>query len=135
MSSISDLSVKQLRQAADLKEKIEGLQKELSQLVGSTAGPVVTPVTAKAPKKKAGMSAAGKAKVAAAQRARWAKINAAKASAESATPAKTVVAVKPAVKAVVATKPAKKSGMDAAAKAKLSIAMKAAWAARKAAKK
>ena len=119
MSSIINLSVRQLNQAADLKEKIEGLQKELSQLLGATAKETQTN-SAKAPKKKGGMSAAGRASVAAAMKARWAKINAAKS----------------AVKSVKAAKPAKKkSGMDAAAKAKLSIAMKAAWAARKAAKK
>ena len=139
MSSINDLSVQQLRQAAALKEKIEALQNELSQLLGSTAK-AISATPAKAPKKKGGMSAAGRASVAAAMKARWAKINAAKASVKSVATAKpavkTVVAAKPAVKAVATAKPAKKkSGMDAAAKAKLSIAMKAAWAARKAAKK
>ena len=119
MSSINELSVQQLRQAAALKEKIEALQNELSQLLGSTAK-AISATPAKAPKKKGGMSAAGRASVAAAMKARWAKINAAKT----------------AVKPVGAAKPAKKkSGMNAAAKAKLSIAMKAAWAARKAAKK
>ena len=127
MSSINNLSVQQLRHAADLKEKIEGLQKELSQLTGSTVTTAV-PVTVKAPKK--GMSAAGRAKVAAAQKARWAKINAAKKAAQSATPAKAAIKTTTPVKTAK-----KKSGMDAAAKAKLSIAMKAAWAARKAAKK
>src|SRR5664279_705401 len=101
MSSINDLSVQQLRQAADLKEKIEGLQKELTQLVGSTAGPVAAPVTAKAPKKKGGMSAAGRASVAAAMRARWAKINAAK------TASKPVQATKPVIKATAPVKTAK----------------------------
>lgn len=131
MSSIHDLSVQQLRQAADLKEKIQGLEKELSRLFGSTTQAVVTPVAAKAPKKKGGMSAAGRARLVAAQKARWAKINAAKAAA--AKPVVPVVAgVKPATKAVVAKK---KFTMSAAAKAKISAAAKARWAKIKAAKK
>jgi len=116
MSSINNLSVQQLRQAANLKEQIEALEKELSQLFGSTAKPVV----ALAPKKKGGMSAAGKARIIAAQKARWAKIKAAK----------------PVVKAVETAKPAKKKfTMSAAAKAKISAAAKARWAKIKAEKK
>ena len=119
MNSSTNLSVQQLRQAANLKEKIEALEKELAKLLGSTS----TPVAFNAPKKKGGMSAAGKAKIAAAQKARWAKVKAAK-------PAGT------AVKAVVAAKPAKKKfTMSAAAKAKISAAAKARWAKIKAAKK
>lgn len=105
MSSIINLSVQQLRQAANLKEKIAALEKELSQILGSKA----TPVAAKAPKK-GGMSAAGRARIAAAARARWAKINAAKAVVKVAAPAK------------------KKFKMSAAAKAKISAAAKARWA-------
>ena len=113
MSSINDLSVQQLRQAANLKEQIEALEKELSQLLGSTAETVAV----KIPKKKGGMSAAGRAKVAAAQKARWAKIKGAKP-------------------AVTAVKPAKKKfTLSAAAKAKISAAAKARWAKIKAAKK
>jgi 2C-methyl-D-erythritol 2,4-cyclodiphosphate synthase len=73
MSSITNVSVQQLRQAANLKEKIAALEKELHQLLGSATKPAVV----KVPKKR-GMSAAGRASVAAAQRARWAKIKAAK---------------------------------------------------------
>ena len=112
MSSINNLSVQQLRQAANLKEKIEALEKELSQLLGSTA----KSVAAKIPKKKGGMSAAGKAKIAAAQKARWAKIKAAQPAVKTAMPAK------------------KKFTMSAAAKAKISAAAKARWAKIKAAK-
>ena len=85
----------------------------MSQLLGSTAKPVAAIV----PKKKGGMSAAGKAKVAAAQKARWAKI-------------------KGAEPAITAAKPAKKKfTMSAAAKAKISAAAKARWAKIKAEKK
>lgn len=72
--SLSSLSTAQLRRAADLKDKIEALNKELASILGGAA-PVVA---AKAPKKKRSMSAAGRAKIAAAQKARWAKIKAAK---------------------------------------------------------
>jgi hypothetical protein len=113
MSSINDLSVQQLRQAANLKEQIEALEKELSQLLGAAA----KPDAAKAPKKKGGMSAAGRAKVAAAQKARWAKIRAAKPIVKAAKPAK------------------KKFTMSASAKAKISAAAKARWAKIKAEKK
>jgi hypothetical protein len=112
MSSISNLSVQQLRKAAALKEKIQSLEKELGRLLGSTA----TPAASAAPnKKKFKMSAAAKAKISAAAKARWAKIKGKKTAAKS---------------------PAKgKRKMSAAAKAKLSAKMKTLWAARKAAKK
>jgi hypothetical protein len=115
--SITNLTVQTLRQAADLKEKIESLHNQLAAILGSTATPASTPAP-KAPKTK-GMSAAGRAKVAAAQKARWAKIK----------------ATKPAVKAVVAVKaPVKKGGMSAAGKARIVAAQKARWAKIKAAK-
>jgi len=50
------------------------LNKELSSILGASA-----PASAKAPKKKAKMSAAGPAKIAAAQKGRWAEVKAAKA--------------------------------------------------------
>ena len=125
MSSFANLAVQQLRQAADIKEKIVALENELSQLLGSSAKAAAAPSAVKAPKKKGGMSAAGKAKIAAAQKARWAKINGAKSAVKpAATPAKVVA------------KPAKKKFvMSAAAKAKISAAAKARWAKVKAAKK
>jgi len=110
MNSIADLSVKQLRQVINLKVKIEALEKKLNQLAGSTA----KPVAAKAPKKRRKMSAAGKARIVAALKARWAKY---KASKQAGKPAK------------------KKFTMSAAAKAKISAAAKARWAKIKAAKK
>jgi hypothetical protein len=109
----AELRAHQLIKAANLKDRIEALTKELNALLGSS--PAST--TAKPAKK--GMSAAGRAKVAAAQKARWAKIKAAK----NKTAPKTIVA-----------KPVK-AKMSAAAKAKLSALMKARWAAKKAAKK
>jgi hypothetical protein len=67
------------------------------------------------------MSAAGRAKIAAAQKARWAKINAAKGAA------------KPVAKAAPVSK--KKGQMSAEGKARIVAAQKARWAKIKAAKK
>ena len=76
MNNLLTLSSTQLRHAADIKEKIASLEKELATIIGAPATaetPVVKPA-----KKKRTMSAEGRARVAAAQRARWAKIKAAK---------------------------------------------------------
>jgi hypothetical protein len=127
MSSIANLSAQQLRQAADLKEKIAALENELSQLLGSSVKAVAAPSAAKAPKNKGGMSAAGKARISAAAIARWAKVKAAKSAVKPATTATKVAGV---------AQPAKKKFvMSAAAKAKISAAAKARWAKVKAAKK
>jgi hypothetical protein len=72
---ISDLSAAQLRQAAALKEQLENLQNELATLLGAAA---TSPAPAVGPKKKGKLSAAGLASIRAAQKARWAKIKAAK---------------------------------------------------------
>jgi hypothetical protein len=65
----------QLRKAADIQEKIQSLQEELSQLLGSEVSTPAEPAAAKAPNRKKGkMSAAGRAAIRAAQIARWAKI-------------------------------------------------------------
>lgn len=77
MDSILQLTPSQLRQAASLKEKIASLEKELAAILGATATAGKAPV-AKAVKTKRKMSAAGRARIAAAQKARWAKIKSAK---------------------------------------------------------
>ena len=105
-NSLSSLTTAQLRHAADLKDKIEALHHELTSLLGGS-------VPAKAPKQKGGMSAAGRARVAAAQKARWAKVKAGKTASKA---------------------PAKKSNMSAAGRAKIAAAQKARWATVKAAK-
>ena len=115
MSNLLNLTSAQLIKAANIKDQIEALTKELNGLLGSSA-----PVVKIAKPAKRGMSAAGRAAVSAAAKLRWAKINAAKAK-----PA----VVKAAIKAVVSAKPAKKKFvMSAAAKAKISAAAKARWA-------
>jgi len=123
--SMINLTPAQLRQAADLKEQIETLQKQLTAILGGSA--TTDPIQPAKPVvvKKGGMSAAGKAKIAAAQKLRWAKVNAAKAKpAPVAKPAAKAV-----VKAVVAAKPAKKKfKMSAAGKARIVAAQKLRWA-------
>jgi len=119
-----NLTSSQLRQAANIKDKIAALEKQLAALTGTKAAPLAA---SKPAKKKGWMSAAGKARIVAAQKLRWAKVKAAKAK----TAPKTAAVVKSAKP--VAAKPAKKKGgMSAAAKAKLSAMMKARWAAKKA---
>jgi hypothetical protein len=69
--TMTTLSASQLRRAADIKDEIEALQSTLARLLGGTNGAV-------APRKRRKMSAAARAKIAAAQRARWAKQRGAK---------------------------------------------------------
>jgi hypothetical protein len=139
--NITNLSSSQLRKAADLKEKIAGLEKDLAALLGSSA-PASTPTTK--PAKKGGMSAAGKAKIVAAQKLRWAKVKAAKSQApKTPKPAATIaskviakIAVKPVPAKPAIVKPAKKKWkISAAGLAKIKAANKAYWAKKKAAKK
>jgi hypothetical protein len=107
MSLLSSITSTVLRQAADLKDKIIKLEEELASLVGSALAQASAPE----PKRKFKMSAAGRAKIAAAQKARWAKAKGAKAT----------------------VKPAKKRKMSAAGRAKIAAAAKARWAKVKAA--
>jgi hypothetical protein len=102
-SLLASLSAQQLRRAADLKDKIQSLENELHRIFGSSA----KSITAVAPKKKRKMSAAGRAKIAAAARARWAKVKGRKSVA----------------------KPIKKARrkMSAAARAKIAAAARARW--------
>jgi hypothetical protein len=119
MNSLISLSVAQLKHAAAIKEKIAALENELAKLVGSS---VAAPKAAAPAKKKRNMSAAGLARIKAAQKARWAKI-------KNSKPTVKVVAKAP----VPVVK--KKFTMSAAAKAKISAAAKARWAKIKAEKK
>jgi len=74
MSSIINLSAQQLRRAAAIKEQIQSLENELGRLLGSSTETAVVA----APKKRRKMSAAGRARISAAAKARWAKIKALK---------------------------------------------------------
>ena len=72
---MTHLTSKQLRQAADIKDKIDTLQNKLQRLLsnGSPNGSV----TKQAPKKRK-MSAAARAKISKAAKARWARVKGAK---------------------------------------------------------
>jgi hypothetical protein len=73
---LSALSSAQLKQIIAIKEQIEQLQAQLGKIVGEPVA--ATAVASQKPNpKKRKMSAAGKARIIAAQKARWAKIKAA----------------------------------------------------------
>jgi hypothetical protein len=109
METFTNLTPRQLRRAADVKERIDALQEELSQLLGASAP---APAAAPAPKRKK-ISAAGIARIRAAQRARWAAVR----------------------KGQPAAKPAKKRKISAAGRARLAALARARWAKVKAAGK
>jgi hypothetical protein len=116
--SIINLTPTQLREAADLQEKIAQLKTELTAILGGEAK--TAPPVAKSAKP-------AKRKISAAQKLRWAKVHAAKAKPP-------VKPVPPAAKAMKpATKPAKKK-ISAEGIARIKAAQKARWAKIKAAK-
>jgi hypothetical protein len=112
--SLLNLTPTQLRKAADLKEKIESLQQELGRLQGNSDGAVS--IAAPVARAKRKMSAAGRARIRAAQKLRWAKVKG---------------------KSAAAPAPAKRGPrkMSAEARAKIAAAQKARWAKVRAAKK
>jgi hypothetical protein len=110
--NIIELTPQQLKRAASIKEQIEGLNKELRRVLnGSSADGAVSST------KKRTMSAAVKKKIAAAQKARWAKLRESKSGRLSTKPV------------------AKNKAVNSAANAKRSAKLKAYWAAKKTAKK
>ena len=113
--SLINLTPAQLRHAADLKEKIESLQHELSRLHGSNDG-AVSAAAAPGRRGKRKISAAGIARIRAAQKLRWSKVKGASA---------------PAAKKTGKRGPRK---MSASARAKIAAAQKARWAKVRAAK-
>ena len=70
-STMINITPQQLRRAADIQEKIQLLQKELGQLLGGEVSPPAQPTEAPKTRK---FSAAARARMRAAQKARWAKI-------------------------------------------------------------
>lgn len=75
-NTLNCLSVQQLKRAVAIKERIARLEKKLASLLG---GPDTAPA-GKTRKPRRKMSAAGRARIAAAAKARWAKVKAAKKS-------------------------------------------------------
>jgi len=114
INMLENLSSKQLNRAAQLKEKIETLESELQALLGGSA-----PATSTAGQRSGTrtISAAGKARIAAAQRARWAKARGSNGTAST------------------SSAPKGRRRMSPAARAKLAKAARARWAKAKAAGK
>jgi hypothetical protein len=105
MNSINSLSAQQLRRAAAIKDQIDTLENELGKILGGGGATQLQ-------NGKRTMSASARARIAAAQKARWAK-----------------------VKGKNGAKPAGSSRrrMSPAARAKIAAAAKARWAKAKAA--
>ena len=138
-------TLKQLEAQRNLAQKeLTGLEAAINALkplvessisaTAKTAAPVVAqPAKPQAdkPAKRGKMSAAGRANIRAAVKARWAKVRAAKRlvslKAFTSAPAKTATQVATPAKPV-ADKPAKKRTMSAAGRASIQAAVKARWA-------
>lgn len=116
---MSNVSASQLREALSIREQIEKLEARFNQIVGGGSSSPSSGATAsaKVDGRRGRMSAASRAKIAAAARARWARVKGtsspAAAKSEGAKPAR------------------KKGGLTAEGRARLAAAMKARWAARK----
>src|ERR1039458_9058584 len=82
METFTTLTPRQLRRAADVKERIDALEKELGQLLEAPAPAPAPAATATRKRKK--ISAAGIARIRAAQRARWAAVKKSKTPAKAA---------------------------------------------------
>ena len=106
MNAINTLTPHQLRQAADLQERILALRGELDQILGSTS-----PEPTVAPGRKRRLSAQGLANIRAGARKRWAKVRGANGA---------------------VGKPGRRRGkMSAAGRAAIAARMRARWAAAK----
>ena len=114
MATFHELTTSQLKQALQMREQIESLQQKLETLLGGKAPAVKPKHKVSRPPRKRTMSAAGRVRIAEAQKARWAKTKG------NSSP----------VKASARPAPKKKEVSDEH-RAKLSAAMKARWAARK----
>ena len=73
MHSLSDLPIQKLKRAVGLRERIEALTQELHELLGPTSS---LTANGAAPQKSNGLTAAGRERIAAAQRLRWSRFNA-----------------------------------------------------------
>jgi hypothetical protein len=107
MTELQNLTVEQLRKLVPIKKEIEGLTAQLEAIMGGESAALQE---RRRPRK---MSLAARAAISAAQKARWAKVKAAKAQAA----------------------PKKRRKMSAASKAKMAAAARARWAKAKAAGK
>ena len=119
-SAPMDLSLQKLNQAVSIRQQITALERRLAGLFGSSGAVGASTVSSPGARRgrKTGrrpMSAATRAKLATAAKARWAKRKGSAAGASTTTKAPG----------------RKKGGLSAAGRKKLSDAMKARWAARR----
>jgi hypothetical protein len=135
MINLINATPAQFRKAADIQEKIQSLQKELGQILG---GETSTPAqTTEAPKTYK-FSAAARAKMRAAQQARWAKIKGTAPEAQPAPEPKRKLSAKAIanIRAGVAKRMAAKGKPVQKPKRKMTAAwrkaLERAWAARRA---
>jgi hypothetical protein len=105
MEMFTNLTAKQLRRAADVKERIDALQEELDQLLGALSP---APAVTRRARKRKQISAAGIARIRAAQKARWAAVKKSKGPA--------------------GTAPKRKRKLSAAGRASLVASARARWA-------
>jgi hypothetical protein len=84
-TNLKDLTTTQLHRIIAIKEEIETLQSQIDAIAaGGGEGGMPSPFTAKLPTKKRRRSAAARARMAAAQRARWARVKGKKATPKAA---------------------------------------------------
>src|SRR5262249_40181087 len=112
MSPTMDISTQDLEQAISIRRQIDALEQRLASLIGRSRGsarphPAARPAAASGKR----FSAATRAKLAAAARARWARVRSGKST--TSAPKK------------------KKGGITAAGRRRLSQLMRARWAARR----
>jgi hypothetical protein len=108
--NIYDLTIKQLRRAVSIKEQIENLTRQLGSMFKTSADSNTA-----GRKKRRGLSTAARRKIAAAQKARWAKLRHSE----------------PAARSSKHNGKAPKKRMSSAARANLSAKLKAYWASKK----
>lgn len=123
MTNLQNLTVEQLRRVVAIKEQIEGLESQLNAIAGGGTASRATKASGTNGRRggRRVMSDAAKARIAAAQRARWAKLKGRGGRRNAASTQ------------VVRRK--KKRVVDAATRARLAAAARARWAKAKAAGK
>ena len=132
-SSFWDHPISTIEKAVGIRKQIEALQSSLSQILGGAKEYVTTAATG-ADRRKGKRSAAARAKMAAAQKARWAKKRAGTVATKAPKAAKGTKAPKAAKAAPAAKGPKKKRTMSPEARARIAAAQRARWAKQKASK-
>lgn len=102
MSELQNLSLEQLRHLVSIKEQIENLEEQLSAIIANGSSVAAPPAEESQTGRSRKISASGRAKIAAAAKARWARIRAEKGQPQ-----------------IVTAAPKKKRKMNAAARAKM----------------